>query len=249
LPYAWDVRMGHKQREAALDELDDDIDVDYVHKVLAEIGYDGDLGESTGKRLIAYYVADQELPAEQLAQLVQDQLPAFMMPTRFMRVDEIPLSENGKVDHEALPDPNQSKTSATGQFVAPQDETEERLAQVWAHVLGLDKVSVRDNFFELGGDSILAIRIVARCQHEGIKITPLQFFESLTVEKLASRWAQDGRQTATPRQADTSAGSTTRTALKTGSDSESAFSMAGLKKDALKSLSAIMSKANSGDSS
>ena len=193
LPYAWDVRMGHKQREAALDELDDDIDVENVHRILAEIGYDGDLGDSSDDtRLVAYYVADEELPVEQLNRHVGDHLPAFMLPSRFVRVDSIPLSENGKVNRDALPDPNQRQTAAvTNQFVSPQNETEEKLAEIWAAVLGVEKVGTRDNFFELGGDSILAIQIVARAQRAGIKISPLQFFESLTVEKLTARWQHD----------------------------------------------------------
>ena len=193
LPYAWDVRMGHKQRDEALEELDDDIDVENVHRILAEIGYDGDLGNSSDDtRLVAYYVAEQELPVEELTQHVGEHLPAFMLPSRFVRVDAIPLSENGKVDRTALPDPNQRQTLAVAdQFVAPQNETEEKLAGIWSAVLGVEKVGVRDNFFELGGDSILAIQIVARSQRAGIKITPLQFFESLTVEKLAARWQRD----------------------------------------------------------
>ena len=196
LPYAWDVRMGHKQREAALEELDDDIDVENVHRILAEIGYDGDLGDSADDtRLVAYYVAEEELPVEELTQYVGEHLPAFMLPSRFVRLDSIPLSENGKVDRSALPDPNQRQTMAVAnQFVAPQNDTEEKLAEIWAAVLGVEKVGVRDNFFELGGDSILAIQIVARAQRAGIKITPLQFFESLTVEKLAVRWEHDVRE-------------------------------------------------------
>ena len=187
LPYAWDVRMGHKQRAAALEELDDDIDVENVHQILNEIGYDGDLGDPTdGTRLVAYYVSEDEVPSDQLTQHVSEQLPAFMLPSRFIRIDEVPLSENGKVDTNALPDPRGLVVASGQHFVAPQNETEEKLAQIWAEVIGVEEVGIRDNFFELGGDSIQAIQIVARSQRSGIKVSPNQFFESLTVEKLAA---------------------------------------------------------------
>ena len=191
LPYAWDVRMGHKQRAAALEELDDDIDVENVHQILSEIGYDGDLGDPTdGTRLVAYYVSKNELPSEQLTEHVSEQLPAFMLPSRFIRIDEVPLSENGKVDASALPDPRGLAAATPSHFVAPQNETEEKLAQIWAEVIGVEEVSTRDNFFELGGDSIQAIQIVARSQRSGIKVATNQFFESLTIEKLAATISQ-----------------------------------------------------------
>jgi len=187
LPYAWDVRMGHKQRGAALEELDDDIDVENVHQILNEIGYDGDLGDPTdGTRLVAYYVSEDELPSDQLTQHVSERLPAFMLPSRFIRVDEVPLSENGKVDTNALPDPRALVAASVQHFVAPRSGTEQKLAQIWADVIGVEEVGIRDNFFELGGDSIQAIQIVARSQRSGIKVSPNQFFESLTVEKLAA---------------------------------------------------------------
>ena len=238
LPYAWDVRMGHKQREAALEELDDDIDVENVHRILAEIGYDGDLGASSDDtRLVGYYVADSELPVEELVQHVGDHLPAFMLPSRFVRVDAIPLSENGKVDRTALPDPNQRQTLAVAnQFVTPQNETEEKLADIWAAVLGVEKVGVRDNFFELGGDSILAIQIVARAQRAGIKITTRLFFETLTVEKLASGCTEASQQ----RRASESQPSNLT------SESKSDFSMVGLSEDALKNLAGILEKKKGG---
>ena len=230
--------MGHKQREAALEELDDDIDVENVHRILAEIGYDGDLGASSDDtRLVAYYVADSELPVEELFQHVGDHLPAFMLPSRFVRVNAIPLSENGKVDRSALPDPNQRQTLAVAnQFVAPQNETEEKLAEIWAAVLGVEKVGVRDNFFELGGDSILAIQIVARAQRAGIKFTTRLFFETLTVEKLALGCLETSQQC---RVSEPQPSSST-------SDSKSDFSMVGLSEDALKNLAGILEKKKGG---
>ena len=233
LPYAWDVRMGHKHRAAALEELDDDIDVENVHQILNEIGYDGDLGDPTdGTRLVAYYVSEDELPVEQLTQHVNERLPAFMMPSRFIRIDEVPLSENGKVDTNALPDPQSLAAVSAKHFVAPKNETEQKLAQVWAKVLGVEKVGVRDNFFEIGGDSILAIQIIVQCQSAGVQLTTKHFFENLTVEQLAGVIDQLG---------DKEPESTGASEACSTTNSKTKYSMAGLKKDTLKDLGSVLS--------
>ena len=234
LPYAWDVRMGHKQRAAALEELDDDIDVENVHQILSEIGYDGDLGEPTdGTRLVAYYVSKDEIPAEQLTQHVSERLPALMLPSRFIRIDDVPLSENGKVDTNALPDPRNLAAASTKHFIAPRNETEQKLAQIWARVLDIEKVSVQDNFFEIGGDSILAIQIIVQCQRAGVQLTTKHFFENLTVEKLATAIAQqdDNKEPET----------TCLTKAPSATSSKTNYSMAGLKKGVLKDLGTVLS--------
>ena len=126
--------------------------------------------------------------------------------------------------------------AVANQFVAPQNETEGKLADIWAAVLGVEKVGVRDNFFELGGDSILAIQIVARAQRAGIKITTRLFFETLTVEKLASGCTEASQQ----RRASESQPSNLT------SESKSDFSMVGLSEDALKNLAGILEKKKGG---
>ena len=189
LPYAWDVRMGHKNRDAALDELNDDIDVENVHRILNEIGYDGELANTDeGDRLVAYYTGSKEIPADRLKQHLQQRLPAYMIPGRFVHLPSIPMSRNGKIDLSALPDPTESKVKTTVDYVAASDEIEARLATIWREVLRVPKVGVRDNFFDLGGDSILAIQIVARANRAGIRITPSHLFDTLTIQKLAQAW-------------------------------------------------------------
>ena len=194
LPYSWDVRMGHKQRDAALEELHDRIDVDQVHRILQEIGYDGELANPVeGQRLVAYYVSEFEIGVDELNEHLEKQLPAFMLPSRFIRLDAVPVSPNGKVDLAALPDPLRSQPKSATIYVAPATETESRLTEIWRDVLRVPRVGTRDNFFDLGGDSILAIQIVARANRAGIRMTPSIFFESLTVQKLAQ--ASSGRTT------------------------------------------------------
>ena len=190
LPYSWDVRLGHKQREAALDELDDEIDVVSVHRILREIGFDEPVGEpDTGKRLVAYYVSTGDLTAEELTTHLSDALPDFMIPSRFVAIDQIPLSSNGKVDLAKLPNPLLVRPTTTqADYVAPRNDAESQLAEIWQQVLQVPQVGVHDNFFDLGGDSILAIQIIARCHRRGLQLTPAQLFDLQTVGSLANLW-------------------------------------------------------------
>lgn len=187
LPYSWDVRMGHKTREAAIEELQDEIDVAAVQRILDEIGYPGDVSTlETQTRLVAYYVSDREIPAAELRRLAADRLPAAMVPSQYVRLDAIPLTANGKVDRAALRPPEAGRATVETPYLGARTDVERTLAGIWEDVLGVERVGVRDDFFELGGDSIMAIQIVARARRAGIRLALTQLFEELTVERLAA---------------------------------------------------------------
>ncbi|TCP58032.1 non-ribosomal peptide synthase protein (TIGR01720 family)/amino acid adenylation domain-containing protein [Tumebacillus sp. BK434] len=112
-------------------------------------------------------------------------LPDYMIPTAFVVLESLPLTPNGKVDTKALPAPQQARIAAEETYVAPQSETEQTLAKIWAGVLGLTQVGVHDNFFELGGDSILSIQVVSRAKQAGLHFTPKQLVEHQTIAGLA----------------------------------------------------------------
>jgi non-ribosomal peptide synthase protein (TIGR01720 family) len=190
LPYSWDVRLGHKTREAALAELDDDIDVDHVQRILQEIGYDSQWSAEPGERLAAWYVSPSEIPLPELREHLAAQLPAWMIPSSFVRIDSIPLTANGKVDFRGLPDPSRQRPACGTPWVPPQTDLESALAAIWSNLLGQARVGIHDNFFDLGGDSILAIRIVARAAREGITFRPFDLFEAPTIAELAVRCGQ-----------------------------------------------------------
>jgi amino acid adenylation domain-containing protein/non-ribosomal peptide synthase protein (TIGR01720 family) len=140
------------------------------------------------KRLVAYLVCrDGQAPTVgELRAFVKDKLPDSMVPSAFVLLAALPLTENGKVDRRALPAPEEGERPALGaEFLAPSIGAEEELAKIWASVLRLDTVGVRDNFFEIGGDSILSIQIVARAQQAGFRITPRQLFQHPTIAELA----------------------------------------------------------------
>ena len=186
LPYSWDVRMGHKTRAEALEELDDDIDVAEVARILDEIGFPGDIADfESGRQLVSYYVAPVEIPTPVLREHVAARVPHQAVPTQFVRLDRIPLTANGKVDKAALPVPDEHQRSVDNPYVAARTPTEELLLGIWEQVLAVNGIGVRDNYFDLGGDSIMAIQIVARSDEVGLQFEVQDLFESLTIEGLA----------------------------------------------------------------
>ncbi|MFC9249726.1 amino acid adenylation domain-containing protein, partial [Streptomyces sp. NPDC057136] len=147
-------------------------------------------GAGSEQRLVAYVVPEDQaegIPAVgDLRDHLQLSLPAFMVPSAFVELAALPLTPNGKVDRSALPEPDGARVGSAGEFVAPRSEVERVLAEVWAQVLGVERVGVEDNFFELGGDSIVSIRVVARARELGVHVTVAQLFDHQTVAGLAS---------------------------------------------------------------
>ena len=134
---------------------------------------------------MAYLVAatDERPTAADLRAFLQGKLPEYMVPAAFVVLEALPLTPNGKLDRQALPAPDR-QPAAQG-YLAPRTAAEEALADIWAEVLGLERVGVQDNFFELGGDSILAIQVVARASRSGLRLSPRLLFQHQTVAELA----------------------------------------------------------------
>lgn len=194
LPYSWDVRMGHKTAEAAIDELNDEIDVVEVEQILDEIGYAD--WNSTDAQLAAYYVGT--VAAADLRVFLTQRLPNNLVPAYLTPLDHMPLTANGKVDLAALPDPQTSRPDLQAAFVAPQTAVEKTLAQLWQQVLKVNRVGIHDNFYDLGGDSIMAIQIAARMSEVGLAISPNQIFQHPTIAKLATVAAPESDTAAEP---------------------------------------------------
>ena len=125
-------------------------------------------------RLVAYYVADPGVGANvtQLRQHLRDRLPDHMVPRHLVRVDALPLTTNGKLDRQALPEVIGEVVTSTA-FLAPRTHQERLVARLCAELLDVEQVSVADNFFELGGHSILAMQLIARLHAEtGVRLSP-----------------------------------------------------------------------------
>ncbi len=141
------------------------------------------------RRLVAYWTASDEagdsVDQTALSRALAAQLPEYMVPTLLIRLDTLPLSSNGKVDRKTLE--AREVTLASTKEVAPRNDTEARLAEIWKEVLQREEVSVEDSFFALGGHSLLATRIMARIRESFRRELPLRaLFEQNTIAKLAA---------------------------------------------------------------
>jgi amino acid adenylation domain-containing protein len=137
------------------------------------------------KRLVAYVVLQPEinLTINEIRQFLRAKLPDYMVPTAFVLLDTFPLTPNGKIDRRALPVPD---LQSQGEYIAPRNPIEEKMAQIWAEVLKLERVSIEDNFFELGGHSLLATQVISRLQETFEIVVPLRYlFESPTIAQLS----------------------------------------------------------------
>jgi amino acid adenylation domain-containing protein len=136
--------------------------------------------------LAAYVIAatGQAPTAAELRQHCAAALPAYMIPGTVMLLECFPLDPNGKVDVRGLPVP---EVPAEGPaYVAPRTPLEQRLAQVWADILGRDRVGVRADFFELGGDSLAATRVIARVRRDiEVEVPTRVLFENRTIADFA----------------------------------------------------------------
>jgi amino acid adenylation domain-containing protein len=144
-------------------------------------------GSDEDGRLTAYVVAQGAAPsATELREHLRACLPDYMIPAMFVPLDALPLSPSGKVDRAALPVPDTDRSDVGEEYVAPRTPLEVELSQVWAGVLGRDRVGVRDNFFDLGGHSLLAVRLLAQIEKRFERRLPLAtLFTGATIEHLA----------------------------------------------------------------
>ena len=144
--------------------------------------------------LVAYVVPmKKNLPTKsELRYFLRRKLPDFMIPSTFILLDTLPLTPNGKIDRTALPSPNQTRQISEDTLIAPRNELELQLIQIWKKVLGIKDIGVKDDFFELGGDSLLAVKLFAEIEKTFHKKFPLAaLFQAPTIEKLAKILSQE----------------------------------------------------------
>jgi amino acid adenylation domain-containing protein len=142
------------------------------------------------KRVVAYLIprTEQSPVTNELRKFVREQLPEFMVPSNFVFLDAMPLMPNGKIDRRALPIPERTRDDLENVYIAPRNETEERLAEISAELLGVERVGVHDDFFELGGHSLLATQLISRLRQVFDVEVPLRaIFAAPTVAGLADK--------------------------------------------------------------
>ena len=140
-------------------------------------------------RLVAYVAGDEDaLAGDALRSSLERTLPAHMIPAVLVRLEELPLLPNGKVDRAALPAPVSSAWRDGQEYVAPSSETERVLVEIWESLLDVRPISVDEHFFRLGGHSMLVVRLMAQIRRRlGVEVPLAALFEHPTVRGLAAR--------------------------------------------------------------
>ncbi|MFI2711344.1 amino acid adenylation domain-containing protein [Micromonospora sp. NPDC018662] len=176
------------------------------HRPAADVTVQLRHDDPTDPRLVAYLAGDEEADPAELRAALAAELPSWLVPAAFVRLDALPLTGNGKVDAEALPapDPAARRTTAPadpgpaapavpttagtpGRWDADRVRLERLVAEVWREVLGVDQVGTRDSFFDLGGHSMRLLAVLDRLRARlGDVLTATDLFRHPTVESLAA---------------------------------------------------------------
>jgi amino acid adenylation domain-containing protein len=142
-------------------------------------------------RLVGYVTLKGEPSIQELRSYMKRKLPEYMIPSSYVTMKSFPLTQNGKVDRKALPDPSTARPELQQAYAEPRTDAEQAIAGVWRQVLRLDAVGVNDNFFDLGGDSILMLHVFSQLRDKFEKdLTVLDLFQYPTIAALAKFGSQ-----------------------------------------------------------
>ncbi|NBF06088.1 amino acid adenylation domain-containing protein [Pseudomonas sp. Fl5BN2] len=136
-------------------------------------------------QLVAWFSARQELPITQLRDYLRQQLPDYMVPMAYVKLDALPLTANAKLDRKALPAPG-PQALISREYQAPLGPLETTLAALWAEVLQVERVGRNDHFFELGGHSLLALQLIQKMGQAGLAADVRVLFGQPTLASLAA---------------------------------------------------------------
>ena len=149
--------------------------------------------EGRDRHLVAYVVPEHQ-PAPTFGELLaflRTRLPAYMLPSALVTLEELPLTPNGKIDRSQLPPPDHDRPFLEGAFASAATPVQDVLCSIWAELLSLERVGIHDNFFDLGGHSLLATRVVSKIRYVFQVEIPLRtLFDWPTVAGLSSRVEQ-----------------------------------------------------------
>jgi amino acid adenylation domain-containing protein len=143
------------------------------------------------RRLVTYWTSSVHAPVptvSDMREFVGEALPYYMVPSSFVQLEAFPLTKNGKIDRNALPEPDAERPSLASAYVPPGTATERKLADIWAQVLGLARVGIRDNFFDLGGTSLSLVQLQRTLNERlGSTFALVDLFRYPTIAALAAR--------------------------------------------------------------
>lgn len=149
--------------------------------------------DGPGEKQLACYVVPSDAhqgPQDELLNTVREhlraKLPAYMVPTGFVVMNELPLTANGKVDRRALPAPTAQTSALKAEHVAPRNTIERALAAIWGRVLNASDIGIHDDFFDLGGHSLIGIQLLGQVEQQFNRTLPLKsLFEAPTIAQFA----------------------------------------------------------------
>lgn len=195
LPYSWDVRLGHKQRDQALEELDDNIDAAAVKDIAEKIGYQLNQEHAGEPQLLAFYTSDQEIASHELRSWMKQYSSNATIPTFFIRTGELPLTINGKIDRKRLVNLGKKSLTSRTAYVAPGSLLENQIIEVWKEVLGIDPIGILDNIFDIGGHSMAMTLIYNKLKEKiGLSMSLAEMYEYPTVAALAAKLEGNGQE-------------------------------------------------------
>ena len=138
------------------------------------------------KLLVAYYTASQNISTDELRLHLMNNLPEYMIPSKFVKLESLPLTANGKLNRDQLKLVEIPEATADMVSISPRNDIEEMLFEIWKDVLGDQKFGVKESFINLGGHSLTAIRITTRINEElGLQFPLIKIFELPTIEQYA----------------------------------------------------------------
>jgi acyl carrier protein len=185
--------MAHKTRDEAVGELQDQLDMPRVRRILSEIGYDEDrlTGAAESMTLAAYFVSSRDVSEAELRRHLGETLPPRLIPQYFKRLDRLPLTPHGKIDESALRSNREAIMPSADDHVEPEGRVEERIAAIWRDVLRAGRVGARTSFFVLGGTSLGAMEIALRICAEFEVDLPLHTVFTRPTVALLARTVED----------------------------------------------------------
>lgn len=137
------------------------------------------------QELVAYIVSKEKLDTANIRAYLSKTLPAYMLPSYYIYIDQLPLTSNGKVNKKALPIPNDLDTETAIEYIAPRNEIEAMLVSLWHEVIGKQRIGVKDNFFEVGGNSLKAMKLQGILRRKkGITIRIQDIYNQPTIEDM-----------------------------------------------------------------
>jgi amino acid adenylation domain-containing protein len=143
----------------------------------------GNEDNNGNKRLVAYVIPQKNFNRDGMNDYLKERLPYFMLPSFFVKMEEIPFTKNGKIDRKRLPQPEQGLPESN--YQAPRNPTEEALTTIWQEALEINPIGIWDNFFDLGGDSLLSMQVVSKARYSNILLQPADLFNYPTIAQLS----------------------------------------------------------------